>query len=304
MIKFLKKNRKGLTLLELIIGLAILTIVLTMIFSFFDFGNRTVLVGFSQNKAQADLRIASDYVKNTVRYATEVSLSSPETVSIEQTDSFDYIYFDYTSGSIKYSGYNSGNTREVKSFGTGVQNTSKFWIEKTGEAQIIGINLYGQDTTQNYELITSFELPNVKIKQNAIVDQTDATLIRFKIDKTLITPDTPSSSDPTLPVEEETIVTFALVDVKFIINTNTYKNNYIYRITLSTDNIAETKILETSEDKSPYSVTFYDVPSEKLYDLKIERKPKNGSYQVVVSVYPKHFVGNVQKTTTTLITDN
>ncbi|MDP3387758.1 MAG: prepilin-type N-terminal cleavage/methylation domain-containing protein [Eubacteriales bacterium] len=280
MIQYLKQNKKGLTLLELIIGLAILTIVLTMVFSFFDFGNKTVLVGFSQNKAQADLRVASDFVKNTVRYATEVELSSPASVSIAQGDTFDYIYFSDASGTIEYSGYNSGNTRITKTLGTGILPSSTFWVEKNGEAQIIGINLYAQDTTQKFDLLTSFELPNVKIKGNVIEGLTDATMIQFKVDKTLIIPasssgatsgSTSGSSEATTTGETTTSpptsqLTFT-VDVE-IQTSAKYNTGYVYRVTLGP------YVRVTTQDKAPYSVTIIDAWGGP-YNFKLERKKKN-----------------------------
>jgi prepilin-type N-terminal cleavage/methylation domain-containing protein len=62
-------NRSGFSLIELIVVIAILSIVITSAFSLFSFGNTIFRKGSSQYNVQADLRLASDFITNQLRYA-------------------------------------------------------------------------------------------------------------------------------------------------------------------------------------------------------------------------------------------
>ena len=72
-IEMIKKNRKGITLMELIITLGIILIVFQVIYSIFFMGNKSFK--FSKNKgfAQQGVRSASDFVNRELRNVKEVS---------------------------------------------------------------------------------------------------------------------------------------------------------------------------------------------------------------------------------------
>jgi len=76
--KYLKSiDRKGFTLIELIVVLALIGLLITAIFSFFLFGNNTFRRSESMSRAQADVRIASDFISTQVRNASIVTFSTP-----------------------------------------------------------------------------------------------------------------------------------------------------------------------------------------------------------------------------------
>lgn len=76
-------SRKGFSLIELIITIAILSIVISSVFSLFSFGNNIFRKGSSQYNVQADLRLASDFVTNQLRYAADIELKKPSDVDID-----------------------------------------------------------------------------------------------------------------------------------------------------------------------------------------------------------------------------
>ncbi|MBP7401822.1 MAG: chitobiase/beta-hexosaminidase C-terminal domain-containing protein [Clostridia bacterium] len=86
-----RKSKKGFTLVELIVSMGLGTLVIGLIFSAFLFGTRTYNLGESQRNLQSELRIASDAIRNEVRYASDllvVSSFDPSTA----LDTMNYIY--------------------------------------------------------------------------------------------------------------------------------------------------------------------------------------------------------------------
>ncbi|RQD68397.1 MAG: DUF5011 domain-containing protein [Tindallia sp. MSAO_Bac2] len=69
-------NRKGVTLVELLITLGILTIVMSISFNFFTFGNTVFSRGEEKSKAHQDTSIAAYAISNAVRNAVDISTSA------------------------------------------------------------------------------------------------------------------------------------------------------------------------------------------------------------------------------------
>jgi prepilin-type N-terminal cleavage/methylation domain-containing protein len=284
---FKVNNRKGFTLVEVIISLAIVGIVAAMAFTFFNFGNRTAFMSFSKNQTQTDLRTTSEYLVSNLRNATEIELNPSVSIPINQTDPYDYIYFNFSSGKVVHSSYNNDNTRIIQNIGNGIQSNSTFWVEKNGNVQTLGLNLHGKDREQNFDLQTSFTLPNLSLNGNLVEDQYNATMIKFLVDTSLTSTPPPTTTSGETTSTEETTSSQLTVTAGVIIKTtnSVYKNNHVYRITLET-----VTTLETTESSQPYSVSFANVwPGN--YNLKVERKKKNeddtkyvlvGNYEFII----------------------
>lgn len=67
-------GKKGVTLIELIIVLAILGVVIAMAFSLFSFGNTVFRFGSNQFDVQSGTRIASQFIDEEIRYAADISI--------------------------------------------------------------------------------------------------------------------------------------------------------------------------------------------------------------------------------------
>lgn len=71
--KIMKKNNKGITLIELIITLAIMAIAIQIIYSLFFVGNKSFNISKNKGFAQQEARIAFDLINTELRLAKEIS---------------------------------------------------------------------------------------------------------------------------------------------------------------------------------------------------------------------------------------
>lgn len=76
-ISILQHHRKGFTLLECVIFMAIMSLILIAAYSLFFFGIRTYEVGRKNVDVQQNVRIAADFIFREVRYAQALVVSSP-----------------------------------------------------------------------------------------------------------------------------------------------------------------------------------------------------------------------------------
>lgn len=94
MINILKNNERGMTLVEIIIAMALITLILAGAFVMFAFGNTTFRGGSNQRDIQADVRFALETLTNDVRYATklEILTGGGIDVSLLETKNIDGLY--------------------------------------------------------------------------------------------------------------------------------------------------------------------------------------------------------------------
>ncbi len=76
----LRKNRKGFTLLELLIALALLTVVVFMLLSLFDFGSKTFIQQSDEITASAEIENAMDRILTELRKAARYNTESNQIV--------------------------------------------------------------------------------------------------------------------------------------------------------------------------------------------------------------------------------
>lgn len=75
-IRTIRYRQKGFTLIELIIVIALISIVVATIFSFFMFNLRTFNRGENMAQVQFDVRMASEFVTNELRNVNVISLTN------------------------------------------------------------------------------------------------------------------------------------------------------------------------------------------------------------------------------------
>lgn len=148
------------TLIELIIVIAIMGFVIAAGFSVLLFGNNVFNKGSSQAEIQSDLRIASDAVKNELRYATEVTL-----LAAQETPVATYSYL-YISGNrlIQATTDGSGNvtTRNLtEAVLTNVAAPFSLIVDANG-VNFLNMVLESQSGDQAFNVTTEIILKNIK----------------------------------------------------------------------------------------------------------------------------------------------
>ena len=164
------RKRSGMTLVELIVAIAITSIVLVVAFSIQVFGNRAFVLGESKSTVQLEARTAADYITREIRYATSVELLSavPGTVSESNTA---YIYVDTGTQDIVYK--DSSGTRTIADFDT-------VTLTFTATGKTLYFNIQGDYRSKTMDL-DSKVLPINMSKHDTIINAggTSTSIVKF-----------------------------------------------------------------------------------------------------------------------------
>ena len=110
-----RKSKRGFTLVEVIVSSVLVTMLLSMVFVSFIMGTRTYGAGKTQNNLQTELRIASDAIRNEIRYASDLDvLTSFDPATALNTESYIYLAADGQTLMLDKAG---ATAREIMSFG-------------------------------------------------------------------------------------------------------------------------------------------------------------------------------------------
>jgi prepilin-type N-terminal cleavage/methylation domain-containing protein len=93
MLNFLH-DKRGFTLIELIVVMAIVGLIITMAFSFYVFGSNTLTIGENQSNVQHNVRMAAKYITNELRIARTVEILNAMPAEIDIEPQKNYIFID------------------------------------------------------------------------------------------------------------------------------------------------------------------------------------------------------------------
>lgn len=161
-------NKKGLTLVELIIAVIFLTIVMGVASSMFFSGNSMFKKGVDQYDLQSSIRLTSDFIVNKVRNVSEISLVAPAS-----PQTYDQIYLD-----AKCIVYKPAGGAVVNKTDAIINSTSdvSFSLVPSGSKYMLIIKIKGSKGTNTYDINTKIFLNNV---QTATANN-NKTIIYFK----------------------------------------------------------------------------------------------------------------------------
>ena len=154
--KEISYNQSGLTIVEMLVALTLLSIVLAMGYSYFFFGNTTFNKGEAQSNMQRDIRQTAAFITAEVRYATEIEMIDTPTPS--SGDGFHYISIE--GSRIKYTDP-SGNIT-YKTEAVLQELTPMFTLKWENSRNIMHFRLLGSDEAQTYKLETKALLYNIR----------------------------------------------------------------------------------------------------------------------------------------------
>jgi prepilin-type N-terminal cleavage/methylation domain-containing protein len=145
-------NKKGVTLIELIVVLAILGIVLSAIFSVQLFGTKTFNIGTNQSDIQNDLRLTAQKITDEIRYAENAHIYAAVPAFESQ---YKYIYYDAVDKSIKFKIGNG--TPSIIGGNAGNKNLS---FKKIGN-KLVQFSVTATKQTQNFNIQSDINLVNL-----------------------------------------------------------------------------------------------------------------------------------------------
>lgn len=106
--KFIRRKNKGITLLEVIIGIAISAIIILGVFNFGLFANRAYKAGTSQYDLQSSIRLSMDKISTDVKFARDVQILTKDwDYSLEKKYSYVYVSKDKKSLMHKKEGFDT-----------------------------------------------------------------------------------------------------------------------------------------------------------------------------------------------------
>ena len=166
------------TLIEVIVTIAISSILLFSLFSFFAFGNNTNNKSNSQYQVQSDVRLVSDYIQRQVRYATNVEIISNDTFENETSsgaiEEYDYIYFETnnTEKRMVHDRFKDGERTTIRLEG---KTLASLYFTKNNENNLTitarGVKSSPADSI--YDLSGTIVLPNIYIDYSDAIDDSD-----------------------------------------------------------------------------------------------------------------------------------
>lgn len=156
------KSKRGVTLIELIVSMAIVVVVFAMSFVMNLFGTRTFVMGRTEYDVQVDTRMLANYLSDEVRNATSVYLVTP-------TNASDYkrIYLDTSDQTVKVTA--NGNT--VLKTGPIFMEANDFSLSlvKENDQYYLSYHLFGRDDDQSQLVESRILLNNFNPKQSGVL---------------------------------------------------------------------------------------------------------------------------------------
>lgn len=156
------KKYNGFTLIEIIVTMAILTIVCTTIFSMFSYNTNVFKNSTSQSNVQSNARIAMDYITKETRYATDLSIIPVATCKndisnkiLYNNKNYSYIYVE--NGSINQAIYN-GSQYTTKTILSSNSNNGNYFTKIDNST--LGINVTCNDGKKTFSLASNAILSN------------------------------------------------------------------------------------------------------------------------------------------------
>lgn len=150
-------NKKGLSLLELLIALLLLNLVLAIGYSFFYFGTRSFAIGESQSDVQQNVRMAADFITNEIRFAESLEILGS---SFSFSGDYNYIYINEDSVIHRKEGTSTG-TKILSGISENIDFSVNFNISSSGN-NVLQFAVNGENAEKTFDIESEVMLPNVR----------------------------------------------------------------------------------------------------------------------------------------------
>lgn len=175
------KSNKGFTLVEVVLAILLLGVVLTTVFTFFQFGNLTYRNDSEQYNLQKDARLDMDKIISDVQYADQIYIIEDIPTDDEKAYStYSYIYIN--EGKLYFSIYDNSAAKRTETTGMGDYVMLDSCFKKdTLSVDSLYIKLSSEDNNQSYLVDATVKLLNLKIDSNSVQGISESKVIKFKL---------------------------------------------------------------------------------------------------------------------------
>lgn len=153
------EDKKGLTLIEVLISLAIMGIVLAAASSLHIFGLKSFNRGEERYNLQSGLRETARNVADTVRIAEDVEILAQKPAAATFEMDKKYIYIDSTSGKSVVKLYKGGVITNISGE---IEGTVSLSFNRGSSGKILAYNISGESKTQKFTEESEVFIQNIK----------------------------------------------------------------------------------------------------------------------------------------------
>ena len=166
--RFTQWSAKGVTLIELLIAIALVSIVFTVLFSLFFYGNNTFIISSSQYDLQSEVRLAMDIIIKEVRFASYLELINVSEACDTNLHESGFSYFYLSDGKLFHVKYDkTSNLYHTFTYGSHI-NTASSIFSKINPTTL-KLKILSEHMNKAYNGQTEISLLNLKADGNSII---------------------------------------------------------------------------------------------------------------------------------------
>lgn len=170
------KKKDGVTLIELVVTLAIVTVAAGAIILIFVSGINVFNSGSSQYDIQGSARMASQYITEEIRYAVDIEIVSISDIESEIPVYVNYLYYDSSTGEVlKVSKF------DVESKWIGLNGQLNFWVDPYEDTEddpsnnkILRYNIVAEDDSRDYNIENKVNSLNLHLGSSDVITLPDS----------------------------------------------------------------------------------------------------------------------------------
>jgi len=172
----LKQKKKGLTLIELVIVIAISGIVISSLSSIYVSNMKSFKKSNERSQNQYDVKMAADFITEQLRYAKNVKITNTVPAADESSNNI-YLSISGDNSQIAY------NKKGIAASTPGISNVNDYTLEFTKVSDDVIKFKVGKKGTNAYDIETQVKVLNIAETSPYIIQGTSGSNVTYIIDE-------------------------------------------------------------------------------------------------------------------------